>query len=177
MKKYRNFVLAIAVLFMFSCSNSVSESNVNTKISEPVAETAEDKKAIETAYDNWYTGWEKKDHKLASQDYSDDAIWVNAFGMKRVGREEIEKTLKEVFGMDFVMAGESKTVEKTVKFIKPDVAIITSLIEREGQEMPSGEKMDTRKTSHLRVFVKSNGKWQIVSHLISDARDTERAQR
>jgi uncharacterized protein (TIGR02246 family) len=177
MKKYRSFVLAIAVLLMISCSDSVSESNSNDKNSEPIAESTEDRKAIETAYDNWYTAWEKKDYKLAAQDYSDDAIWVNAFGMRRVGREEIEKTLKEVFAMDFVMAGESKTVEKTVKFIKPDVALVTSLIEREGQEMPSGEKMNTRKTSHLRVFVKSNGKWQIVSHLISDARDTERAER
>ena len=177
MKKFLTFGLIIMVVFLVSCSNSNSDSNIGKKAEEPIAETAEDKKAIETAYDNWYMGWEKKDYKLASQDYSDDAIWVNAFGMKRVGREAIEKTLKEVFGMDFVMAGESKTVERTVKFIKPDVAVVTSLIEREGQEMPSGEKMDTRKTSHLRVFVKSNGKWQITSHLISDARDTERAQR
>ena len=96
--------------------------------------------------------------------------------MKRTGRVEIEKTLKEVFGMDFVMAGKSETVEKNVRFVKPEVAIVTSRVEREGQESGSGEKMETRKTSHLRVFVKSAGKWQIVSHLISDARNTERQE-
>lgn len=176
MQKYRSLILAIAVLFMFSCSNTVSETNMNKQNAEPVAETDEDKKAIETAYDNWYKGWEKKDYKLASQDYSDDAVWVNAFGMKSVGQKEIEKTLKEVFGMGFVMAGESKTVEKTVQFIKPDVAIITSLVEREGQETADGKKLETRKTSHQRVFAKKDGNWKIVSHLISDARSREKPE-
>jgi uncharacterized protein (TIGR02246 family) len=169
-------VLLITFLFGFSCAKeSVPESN--TGKSELQTETDEDKKDIETAYNNWYTAWEKKDHKLAAQDYSDDAIWVNAFGMRQIGRANIEKTLEDVFKMDFVMAGKSKTAEKTVRFIRPDVAIVTSLVEREGQEMPSGEKMKTRKTSHQRVFVKNQGKWQIVSHLISDARDREIADR
>jgi hypothetical protein len=75
------------------------------------------------------------------------------------------------------MAGESETAEKTVKFIRTDVAVVSSLVEREGQKAPSGEVMKTRKTSHLRVFVKTNGKWQIVNHLISDARDTGSANR
>ena len=141
-----------------------------------VSGTAEDKRAIERAYQNWYIAWEKHDYKLAAQDYSDDAIWVNAFGMKRVGREEIENTLKEVFDMDFVMAGKSKTVEKTVKFFKPDVALVTSRVERAGQQTRLGEKMPTRKTSQLRVFVKTGGRWQIVSHLISDARNREKPE-
>ena len=176
MNKLSAFALTIMVLFIVSCSDSVSESNVDKNPVEPIAESAEDKKAIETAYQNWYTAWETKDYKLAAQDYSNDAFWVNAFGMKRTGRAEIENTLKEVFAMDFVMSGKSKTVEKTVRFIKPDVALVESRVEREGQEMKSGEKLETRKTSHLRVFAKSNGKWQIVSHLISDARDTERSE-
>ena len=169
-------LIAIGLLFIVSCSDSVSDSIKGEEKAETVAESADDKKAIEAAYQNWYTAWETKDYNLAAQDYSDDAIWVNAFGMKRTGQSEIEKALKEVFGMDFVMAGKSKTVEKTIKFVKPDVALVTSRVEREGQKSPSDEKMDVRKTSHLRVFVKTKGKWQIVNHLISDARNRNRPE-
>lgn len=154
---------------MISCTNS---SNIDEKSQG----SEEDRKAIEQAYENWYRAWEIKDAKLAAQDYADNAVWINAFGMKRNGQKEIEKTLEQVFSMDFVMAGESKTVEKTITFLKPDVAIINSRVEREGQKSPSGEQMLTRQTSHLRVFVKTDGKWQIVSHLISDARDRENPQ-
>ena len=129
--------------------------------------------AIETAYQNWYTAWESKDPKLASQDYSDDAIWVNAFGMRQVGRQAIEQTLRKVFNMKFVMSGKSRTVEKTVRFINPSVALVTSGVERVGQQTASGEALPVRRTSHLRVFVKTSGKWQIVSHLISDARSKD----
>jgi uncharacterized protein (TIGR02246 family) len=156
---------AMAALLLSACASAPVE--------EIQQHDAGDKDAIEVAYQNWYTAWENRDYKLATQDYSDDAIWVNAFGMRRVGRQEIEATLQDVFDMEFVMAGKSRTVEKTVKFINPTVALVTSRIERAGQETPSGEAMPTRKTSHLRVFVKSGGRWQIVSHLISDARDRD----
>lgn len=167
------FVPTIMLLFMASCVNQTSDSTMYQKGSGSISRADEDNRAIETIYQNWYTAWETKDYKLASQDYSDDAIWVNAFGMRRVGREEIEETLKFVFAMDSVMAGKSQTVQKTIRFIEPDVALVTSRVERVGQQTQAGETLATRKTSHLRVFVKSGGRWQIVSHLMSDARSKE----
>jgi uncharacterized protein (TIGR02246 family) len=131
---------------------------------------------IEQVIDNWNKAWQTKDAKLAAQDYSDDAEWTNAFGMKRKGRAEIEKFLAEVFSLPFVMAAESKVVEQSVRFIKPDVALVITRVERVGQRTPSGETLGTRQTSHLRVLMKSAGSWQIVSHLISDARNPERPE-
>ena len=136
--------------------------------------TKRDQVLIEQSIENWNKAWQTKDAKLAAQDYSDEADWTNAFGMKRKGRAEIEKILAEVFSLPFVMAGQSKTAEQSVKFIKPDVALVVTRVERSGQRNPSGEELGTRQTSHLRVFVKSEGRWKIISHLISDARDTER---
>jgi len=132
-----------------------------------------DQALIEQAIENWNKAWQTKDSKLAAQDYSDDADWTNAFGMKRKGRAEIEKVLAEVFALPFVMAGKSKTVEQSVRFINPDVALVITRVERVGQRVPSGAEPGTRQTSHLRVLVKSKGHWKIISHLISDARDTE----
>jgi len=129
-----------------------------------------DQALIERIIENWNNGWKTVDAKLATQDYSDDADWTNAFGMKKKGRIEIERFLNEVFSLSFVT--QSKTVEQSVRFIKPDVALVTTRVERLGQRA-TGEELEPRYTSHLRVFVKSRGSWKITSHLISDARDPE----
>jgi uncharacterized protein (TIGR02246 family) len=132
-----------------------------------------DEALVARVIENWNRAWQTKDAKLAAQDYTSDADWTNAFGMKRKGRAEIEKILTEVFSLPFVMAGQSKTVEQSVRFIKPDVALVVTRVERVGQLTPSGEQLGTRQTSHLRVFVKSRGSWKITAHLISDARNPQ----
>jgi uncharacterized protein (TIGR02246 family) len=135
-----------------------------------------DQEAIEQVIENWNKAWQTKDVKLAAQDYSDDADWTNAFGVKRRGRAEIEKFLSEVFSLSFVMMGESKTVEQSVKLIKPDVALVVTRVKRAGQRTSSGEQLGIRHTSHLRVLLKSGKRWQIISHLIADARDPQARQ-
>ena len=132
----------------------------------------DDQVKIEQAVANWDKAWNTKDATLASQDYADDAAWTNAFGMKRRGRTEIQKFLTEVFATPFVMTGQSKTVEQSVRLVSRDVALVHTLVERTGQQTRSGADLGTRRTSHLRVFVRSQGRWKITSHLISDARDT-----
>ena len=162
MKRAANILIVIAVLA------SVSLAQVPT--------SKGDQALIEQVIENWNRAWQTKDAKLAAQDYSDDADWTNAFGMKRKGRAEIEKILSQVFAIPSVMAGQSKTAEQSVRFIKPDVALVLTRVERAGQRTPSGADLGTRHTSHLRVLMKSEGRWKIISHLISDARDTERRE-
>jgi uncharacterized protein (TIGR02246 family) len=159
MKKTALFVIIITFVVTCSASGQVKMSRT-------------DQALIEQAIENWNKAWQTKDSKLAAQDYSDDADWTNAFGMKRKGRADIEKVLAEVFALPFVMAGQSKTVEQSVRFINPDVALVVTRVERAGQRVPSGAELGTRQTSHLRVLIKFQGQWKIVSHLISDARDT-----
>jgi uncharacterized protein (TIGR02246 family) len=133
-----------------------------------------DHQLVEKVIENWNQGWLKKDAKLAAKDYSDDADWTNAFGMKKKGRAEIEQLLTQVFSLPFVMAGQSKTSEESVRMLRPDVALVITRVERVGQFTPTGEQLGTRQTSHLRVLLKVDGEWKIVSHLVSDARDPER---
>jgi hypothetical protein len=57
-----------------------------------------------------------------------------------------------------------------IRFIRPDVALVKTRIERRGQLMSTGEPMGTRYTTHLRVLVQGGEGWRIVSHLISDSR-------
>ncbi len=162
MKRITTAFIAMALLSSFSAAQVTTSKSDQALIEEVIA--------------NWDRGWQTKDAKLAAQDYSDDADWTNAFGMKRKGRAEVEKMMAEVFSLPFVMAGQSKTAEQSVRFIKPDVALVVTRVERAGQRTPAGAEMGIRQTSHLRVLVKSEGRWKIVSHLISDARDTERRE-
>ena len=133
----------------------------------------EDKAEIEQAISNWDRAWKIKDPVLASQDYSKDADWTNAFGMIRKGQGEIEATLKEVFALPFVMAGDSTTSEQEVRFMDQNTALVLTRVKRSGQLDPENKSIGNRQTSHLRVFSRLDGRWQIVSHLISDARSTE----
>lgn len=135
--------------------------------------TATDSAAIESALGRWYRAWETRDAELGARDYEDDAEWTNAFGMRRRGRAAIETTLREVFALPFVVAGESQPTAQDIQWLRPDVALVVSHVERAGQQTPAGAPLGTRQTTHHRVFVRTGGTWRIASHLISDARDRQ----
>lgn len=137
--------------------------------------SAADSAAITTALDNWFRAWEVKDAALGARDYSTDAAWTNAFGMTRHGQVAIEATLREVFALPFVTAGESRPTGQEIRWLRPDVALVVTVVERAGQQTPDGASLGLRRTTHHRVFVREAAGWRIVSHLISDARDQQRS--
>ncbi len=142
----------------------------------PASAAGADRAAVEAVVETWNEGWRTKNAELAAQGYSVDADWINAFGMREHGRDAIATRLKEVFGLAFVMGARSRVVAQEIRFIAPAVAVVITQVEREGQTSPSGEQLGTRRTSHQRVLVKEQDEWRIVSHLISDARDTTSAR-
>lgn len=135
---------------------------------------AHDRKAIEQTISNWETAWKTKNAKLAAHDYSADADWTNAFGMTRRGRTEIEALLEEVFLLPFVMAGESETASQSIRRLAPELVLVITRVERAGQLSSGGEEIGVRHTTHHRILQKTGDQWHIVSHLISDARETSR---
>jgi uncharacterized protein (TIGR02246 family) len=130
-----------------------------------------ERSAVEAVLKTWDEGWRTKNAELAGKGYSDDADWINAFGMRERGRPAIVKKLQEVFSLPFVMGAQSRVVDQEVRFVLPSVAVVITQVEREGQKTPSGEELGVRHTSHQRVLTKQDGRWQVVSHLIADARD------
>jgi uncharacterized protein (TIGR02246 family) len=132
-----------------------------------------DSVAITAAVDRWFEAWETLDAPLAAQDYAEDADWTNAFGQTQHGRAAIEAQLLEVFMLGFVTVGESQPVMQEIRFLGSDVALVRTRVERRGQQMPDMAQIGVRRTTHLRVFERRAGEWFIVSHLISDARETE----
>lgn len=134
------------------------------------SQVAADSTAIMQAVTRWERAWESHDPVLAARDYSADADWTNAFGMRRIGRSDIEALLKGVFALPFVMAGDTEYQYHDLRFLGEGVATVRSLALREGQQLPDGTVEPTRRTNHLRVFAKRGNAWVIVSHLIGDER-------
>jgi uncharacterized protein (TIGR02246 family) len=129
-----------------------------------------DSVAIMAAMENWERAWMEKNAILAAQDYSDDADWTNAFGMRRIGRDNIEALLVDVFALDFVMAGDTEYEYHDLRFLRAGAALLRSKAVRVGQQLPDGTVEPPRQTNHLRVFEKRDARWVIISHLIGDAR-------
>jgi ketosteroid isomerase-like protein len=134
--------------------------------------TSADSTEIAQKIEDWNTGWIEKDYEIATKWYSDQAEFTNAFGHNMVGKPEIRSLLKEVFSLPFVMAGSSRVAGQKMVPVSENVVLVITQIERLGQEMPDGTGLDTRKTTHHRLFVKE-AEWLIAGHLISDARDRD----
>jgi uncharacterized protein (TIGR02246 family) len=132
--------------------------------------TIQDRRAVEAVVDNWMNAWERRDPDLAVRDYADEMDWTNVFGVTCTSRAELRTVLARMFSQSHVMAGRDTVVGQDIRFIGPDVALAKTRVERHGQLLATGEPMGTRYTTHLRILVRGEEGWRIVSHLISDAR-------
>ncbi len=152
---------ALLIVFMFFGAGCAS-----------VPDLEEDRAAVLATLDSWNRGWSEGNASIAVEDYAEDTDWTNAFGDRFEGRAALRDGLEYIFGLGFVMAGSSSENEYTdVTFPSADVALLRSKLVRTGQQMPSGAMMKDRHIHHLRVLQRRNGKWEIVSHLISQAQE------
>ena len=136
------------------------------------AQSEADKEAILESFESWNSGWTEGDADLAVQDYAEDTDWTNAFGDRFEGKTTLRDGLAYIFSLGFVMAGDSAGNEyNDVTFLSPDVAMVRSKLVRSGQQTSTGEVMPDRHINHLRVYQKRDGRWLIVSHLISQAKE------
>ena len=137
-----------------------------------VAQSETDKEAILQTFNSWNRGWAEADAALAVQDYAENSDWTNAFGDRFQGKVALREGLAYIFNLGFVMAGDSAGNEyNDVTFLSPNVAIVRSKLVRSGQQTSTGELMPDRHINHLRVYQKRDGRWLIVSHLISQAKE------
>ncbi len=133
---------------------------------------AADSTEIAEKINEWNKAWKIKDPALASKWYAAQADFTNAFGFNMVGQAAIEAYLTEVFGFDFVMAGNTEQTSIKLKKISDDAILAITTVERKGQKISDNKTLGTRNTTHYRLFEK-DGQWYITAHLISDARNTE----
>ncbi len=154
-----SFLLLISTMALFGCATDTTGRS-------------DEREAVLETLESWNEGWRTRDARLAVADYALDTDWTNAFGDRFQGRAELMKGLEFIFSLDFVMAGDSQGNEyQDVTFLSEDIAMIRSRLVRTGQQTDDGKTMRDREINHLRVLEKRNGRWAIVSHLISQAKE------
>ncbi len=103
--------------------------------------------------------------------YSKTADWVNAFGTSKRGGKEIVSYLKGLFADDNFNAGTLKAPpESNLRALTPDVILVSTHLQVEGQKLVGGGEIAERNNFSLRVLQRQpDGQWLIVSEMYNDA--------
>jgi uncharacterized protein (TIGR02246 family) len=104
--------------------------------------------------------------------YAADALWINAFGRRRVGPDSIGAFLGRLYADSGYAASRIAREEAPeVRFIRSDVAIVHEYHEREGQQLVDGTIIPIRRVHTTFVLSKENGRWLVRYQFIGDERE------
>lgn len=106
------------------------------------------------------------DASIIADCYTEDADWTNAFGTTLHGRDNIIEYLEDLFADErFVQGKMVGEPQGAIRLLKDDVAVAKTYVEREGQGTTDGGEIDTRRNHSLKVLIKKDGQWLIVSEI------------
>lgn len=146
MHLWSKFLVIVFASLVFSGSASMAQTPV-----------ASDEAAVRAVVQQVQDGWNTHDAKAFSAPFALDADYVVINGMKAKGRDEIEKGHAGIFSTIYKDSKNVGTV-KSVRFIRPDVAVVHiewSLEYQMGGQARKGRAMNTM------VMTKEAGKWSI----------------
>ena len=122
----------------------------------------EDRNSIHKVVDHFTTAWNQHEGKGSADYYSEDADFVNIFGMTFSGKKEIESRhvkIHETFLKGTVFA----VIDLKIREIKPDVAIVQVYWIVNGIQKPGAQSKETMKGVFTHAFIKHNDQWEITS--------------
>ena len=104
----------------------------------------------------------KHDPVAASRQYRADAEFTNVAGIHVRGAAEIEKFLAAGFATR-LKGATWKPVNTTIRFIRPDVAVVHVSSEITGFLNPDGSTAPPHNELSIRVFQKDSGLWRVAA--------------
>ncbi len=122
----------------------------------------EDEAAIRKVIVEMTDGFNNHDGKAAARMYTGDARFVSVRGDMMNGQAGIEKGLSAILTTRAKNATQ-RTMDVTVRFIRPDVALANVTNELSGLVAPDGHALPSHQELSLRVFVRDAGIWQIAA--------------
>lgn len=130
--------------------------------------TAENEAAIRAIVNHWQQSWDNFDPSVLQGDYADDADWLNAFGVRIKGGAKIVEFVSRVVKRPNVQGRHTTWEEPAVRFVRPDVALVSRDYKTTGHKTLDGKELPLRTTHSTWVLIKDGGKWRIESQVISD---------
>jgi uncharacterized protein (TIGR02246 family) len=126
-----------------------------------------DDSAIRKIIEDQCTAWDANDAAGFSRCIAGDASFTNIMGLFMIGHDGFLKQHEFVFNAFF----KSTTLQQEIaslKFVRPDVAIVDTLASVSGMKQPPpGGMFDAAgrlQTRLLQVFALQNGEWKIVAY-------------
>ena len=124
--------------------------------------SSEDEAAIRKVIVEMTEGFNSHDGHAAARMYTSDAQFVSVRGDIMNGQAGIEKGLSTILTTR-ARSATQRTMDVTVRFIRPDVALANVTNELSGLVAPDGHGLPSHRELSLRVFVKEAGLWQVAA--------------
>lgn len=142
-------IVGLLICYAVTCNAQISTSR-------------EDEEAIKKVIAGTTEAFNKHDAKAFARFYTPDAELVTVRGERMKGMDEIEKGLAAIFATR-ATAATLKTLDVSIRFIKPDVAVAHVTNEMSGVVNTEGEKMPAHRELSIRVLVKNKEIWRVTA--------------
>ena len=118
-----------------------------------------DEAAIQAILQQFEMAWNVYDSVSLAALFAEDANFIHIFGGQLDGRAAIEAAHRVIF--DTIYRGSQLScVLQSIRFVRPDVAVVFARAHVEFREKNETRKIETRPTL---VVVKEQAKWQVVA--------------
>ena len=121
-----------------------------------------DARAIQALVDRMTAAFNAHDARAATAMYADDADFVSVRGERAHGRSEIERRLAQIFA---TRAGATtlRTLNTSIRFPRPDVAVVHVTNELSGLVSPDGSRLPPHQELSVRLLLKAKGRWKVAA--------------
>ena len=125
-------------------------------------DTLEDEQAIRKVIIEMTEGFNRHDARASTRMYTPDADLITVRGERFRGTTEFEKGLASIFATR-AREATHRTLNVSVRFVRPDVALAHVTNELSGLIAPDGQRPPPHQELSLRVFVKEGGEWRVAA--------------
>jgi uncharacterized protein (TIGR02246 family) len=133
--------------------------------------TPDDEAAIKKVFVKSRESVEKRDANLRASLYTEHAVFYNAFGVEREGREAIREFWKYVFASGTFNQSTFKFTKEKIRFLSPDIAVVDIFEEVTGQRAPeTGRELPSRSVHLTFILTKTGKEWSFAYYRAGDLR-------
>lgn len=127
-----------------------------------IAQRADDEAAIRRSLERYTAAWNRGDAKALASLYDVKGAITSASGHTIQGRDALEKSFAEGFG-GATKGSRMTAIVGTIRFLKPDVAVVEGVWELSGIRGPDGREAPPVKGLSLAVYVNKGREWLLAA--------------